>query len=310
MQNIRTNTQQHRGFTLLELLVVITIIAVLAGLLLPSLSRAKQSAQGIYCLNNGKQMMVAMTLYAGDNHDFFPPNPDDGNTDPGYNWCSGQAGIGQPQEFDPDVLKDPTRSPLINYLSGNVSLFRCPSDMRQGMYQGTDPTLVGRTVPAARTYSMSQAVGTIDPGFDAGEPGNGRHYGIPDLSVNGRWLNDQGIHRRDSPWATYGKFSSIGVTGPAILWVLVDENANGLNDAAFAFGMEDPTWIDAPGSYHNGGCGFAFADGHSEIHGWHGDPEPHSEAIEKDWGWMRTHTSAHVGSGPTPSSGINSAQGK
>ena len=50
--------------------------------------------------------------------------------------------------------------------------------------------------------------------------------------------------------------------------MLVDEDINGLNDAAFAFGMEVPFWFDAPGTYHNGGCGFAFTDGHSESHRW------------------------------------------
>jgi prepilin-type N-terminal cleavage/methylation domain-containing protein len=61
------------GFTLIELLVVIAIIAILAALLLPVLSRAKQKGQGVYCLNNGKQVMTALTLYASDYNEFFPP---------------------------------------------------------------------------------------------------------------------------------------------------------------------------------------------------------------------------------------------
>src|ERR1700746_778014 len=64
------------GFTLIELLVVIAIIAILAALLLPSLGRAKQKAQGVYCMNNTKQMMLAWTLYATDNADKIAYNRD------------------------------------------------------------------------------------------------------------------------------------------------------------------------------------------------------------------------------------------
>jgi prepilin-type N-terminal cleavage/methylation domain-containing protein/prepilin-type processing-associated H-X9-DG protein len=294
----------EEGFTIIELLVVIAIISVLAALLLPALSRGKQKAQGASCLNNGHQMMTALAMYTEENRDFFPPNPDDGNTLPGHNWCSGHAGVGGSAEFNPDLLRDPSRSLLAYYLHGNVSVFRCPADKRMGLYQGSNPSLVGTTVPSARTFSMSQAVGTICPGFDA----HTGHRGVPTLSVNGPWLNNHNNHRRNSPWITYGKLSSIQAPSPATLWVFLDEDLKDLNDAAFGFGMERAVWYDVPGSYHNFGCGFAFADGHSEAHPWKYRAEKHGwgfvitdPADKSDWLWMRERTSANIsGSMPPP----------
>jgi prepilin-type processing-associated H-X9-DG protein len=281
---------------LIELLVVIAIIAILAALLLPVLSKAKGKAQGALCLNSGKQLMIAMTMYINESNDYFPPNPDDGNKVPGHNWVGGNSGERGADEFNPDVLKDPDRSLLISYLGQNVSLFRCPADKRIGPYDGPNPASMGQSVPAARTFSMSQSVGTICPGFDSGKT----HVGAPTLSVNGPWLDGSANHRRNSPWITYGKASTIRAPGPSMVWVLTDEDPVGLNDAAFAFNMANPVWQDCPGSYHAGGCGFAFADGHSETHRWRTIPRKSfggaitDPVARQDWAWMRDRTSASV----------------
>ena len=73
--NFVTNTKFRLAFTLIELLVVIAIIAILAALLLPALQSAREKAQRTACLNNEKQLGLALNMYLTDAQDYLPwPN--------------------------------------------------------------------------------------------------------------------------------------------------------------------------------------------------------------------------------------------
>jgi len=74
MKSRSSRKSRLTGFTLIELLVVIAIIAILAAMLLPALSKAKQKAVGISCINNLKQLTVGFLMYASDNQDVIVPN--------------------------------------------------------------------------------------------------------------------------------------------------------------------------------------------------------------------------------------------
>ncbi|HEY3267049.1 MAG TPA: prepilin-type N-terminal cleavage/methylation domain-containing protein [Armatimonadota bacterium] len=66
--------KQSRAFTLIELLVVIAIIAILAAILFPVFARARDRAKATACINNEKQIGIALQMYASDNDETYPPN--------------------------------------------------------------------------------------------------------------------------------------------------------------------------------------------------------------------------------------------
>jgi prepilin-type N-terminal cleavage/methylation domain-containing protein/prepilin-type processing-associated H-X9-DG protein len=228
---------RQRGFTLIELLVVIAIIAILAGMLLPALGKAKSKTVGIQCMNNTKQLQLAFTLYAGDQAEVLLACQD-GLPDRRANWCTGDVSWGSSNTGSNDVA----RSPMMKYVGNAFAVWKCPAD-QSFVVSG------GRRIPRFRSNSMSQVFGY------------------------GEWLDGSSSGRNQTAWRTYSKEGNI--VNPSQTWVFVDEHPGSINDAAFANQMRDAETanariIDMPASYHNGACGFSFADGHSEIKRWRG----------------------------------------
>jgi prepilin-type N-terminal cleavage/methylation domain-containing protein/prepilin-type processing-associated H-X9-DG protein len=124
----------HGAFTLIELLVVIAIIAILAALLLPALSRAKEKALRIACLNNIRQLHLCWHLYADDNKGNLPLNT--GLFDAGA-WVLGNAKL--------DTTSSNIQAGVIYPYSTSVAIYRCPADRS---------TVTGTTQLRFRSYSM------------------------------------------------------------------------------------------------------------------------------------------------------------
>ena len=117
MGHIMTRT---RGFTLVELLVVIAVIAILMAMLMPALSRAREAAKRISCANNLKELTLAWMMYADDNDDKVAPARAD-QQDPGKGW-TGWNYFDYPEEDQISLIK----GGLLYKYCNNVKAYRCP----------------------------------------------------------------------------------------------------------------------------------------------------------------------------------------
>jgi prepilin-type N-terminal cleavage/methylation domain-containing protein/prepilin-type processing-associated H-X9-DG protein len=221
-----------KGFTLLELLVVIATIAILAALLLPALGRAKAAAKRVQCLNNHKQLATVWTMYAGDNSDWLAAV---GQNDPPSTkrrlWIQG-AFVYPEANTNTAYLLDPKFALFADYLH-TIQLYICPADP-------STVSVNGRTYPKLRSYALNAYLGWA-----------------------GHW-----DERLATNYTVFKKQSQLAPSLNSRVFLFTDVQPKSICWPYFGVQMREDVFLLFPGSAHSRGGVISFVDGHAERHAW------------------------------------------
>ena len=256
--NKRAQNARDRAFTLVELLVVIAIIAILAAMLLPVLSQAKERARSVMCLNNLKQLGLCVHLYTGDFNDCLVPNNSVASLSSlsittavdsqGISWClDGLDGQSAVTQLTPTNIINGLLFPY----NTSLPIYHCPSD------QSTLETPDGQPLSQLRwrSYNLSQSINGYPEYMPPGAPDWFLQY----------WTQ----------LPSWKKFTQIRHPSPNELFVFIDENEGTIFDGQFGNPGNPPMvdyvpdqWWDMPANRHSRGANLSFADGHVEHWKW------------------------------------------
>jgi len=224
--------------------VIIAVIVFGTFLFSPVLARTRTNGQAIQCLNNQRQVMEAWMMYAADHSDQVANNF-------GINGTQSEVSSQTYQTWANDIMSWDSYQMNTNvlllrvgqlapYLNGKSSVFKCPADnFLSPLQRAAAWTARGRSI------SMNSVFGRFSAGSDS---------------------TAQGFNSFLTSYAQYLRLAA--VPKPSRTWVVLDEHPDSINDGYFVVDPNSNQWGDIPASYHNGGCGIAFADGHSEIRKW------------------------------------------
>lgn len=247
----------RRGFSLIELLTVIAVVAVLAGLLLPALASSRRRVLTTQCQNQIRQSALALELYCNDHRDVLPPNRDGQDLPIGETWIRGWLGLPGSDCTNLAFL----RECLLGFYLPSVSVWRCPSSR---------PVTVGNvTQMRVRNYSINGFLGSPVTTPVATVFRRRSDFNRPSPNDLLTFVEERAETINDGTFASQWDFNE----AKPDLWVLRDQ----------------------PAMLHGRSGGLAFADGHVESHRWFDFPEaiydrndqasPHNRDVQ----WLQQH---------------------